>query len=111
VIDRVGALVESPSFFGNFSGRQNLELLVRSRGLGRTVSVDDVLEQVERADARYATYSLGMRQRLGMASALLKDPDLLIFDEPANGLDPAARRRHRCSAERVGRRRSTSRER
>src|SRR5690349_11779981 len=92
VMDRVGALVEQPSFFGNFSGRRNLELLARSRGLEHVVGIDAALEMVdltERADSRYATYSLGMRQRLGMASALLKDPELLIFDEPANGLDPA----------------------
>jgi ABC-2 type transport system ATP-binding protein len=90
VIDQVGAIVEQPSFFPNFSGRLNLELLARSRGLDDRV--DAVLDQVdllERADSRYATYSLGMKQRLAMAAALLKDPALLIFDEPANGLDPA----------------------
>ncbi len=90
VMDQVGAIVEQPSFFPNFSGRRNLELLARSRGLND--DVDGVLDHVdllERVDSRYATYSLGMKQRLAMAAALLKDPRLLIFDEPANGLDPA----------------------
>jgi ABC-2 type transport system ATP-binding protein len=90
VIDRVGALVEQPSFFPNFTGRRNLELLARARGISAS-RVDSVLARVglkERADSRFATYSLGMKQRLGVAGALLKEPDLLILDEPANGLDP-----------------------
>jgi ABC-2 type transport system ATP-binding protein len=90
IIDRVGALVEQPLFFPGFSGRRNLELLARSRKFPRS-RVDSVLETVglaPRADSRFATYSLGMKQRLGVAAVLLKEPELLILDEPANGLDP-----------------------
>ncbi|HEY3832009.1 MAG TPA: ABC transporter ATP-binding protein [Acidimicrobiia bacterium] len=91
VIDRVGALVEQPQFFPGFTGRRNLALLAASRGFPKA-RVGEVLEIVglaDRADHRYSTYSLGMKQRLGVASVLLKRPDLLILDEPANGLDPA----------------------
>lgn len=104
VIDDVGAIVETPAFFPDFSGRRNLMLLARvgrrSRG-----EVDAVLEQVglsERARDRVRTYSLGMRQRLGVAAALLKNPALLVLDEPANGLDPAGIREIRDLLRRLG---------
>ena len=90
----VGAIVESPALFPTMSGRNNLELLGAIDRIGRP-RVEAVLEQVglaERGDDLVGKYSLGMRQRLALAAALLKDPALLILDEPANGLDPAGMR-------------------
>ena len=91
VIDRVGAIVEQPRFFASFSGQQNLRILARAIGVPRR-RADAVLEEVGLARRRkdtFRSYSLGMKQRLAIAATLLKDPDLLIFDEPTNGLDPA----------------------
>ena len=104
VIRRVGSIVEAPAFFPNFSGRRNLTLLARVYGIP-PARVDAVLDQVglaDRAKDRVKTYSLGMRQRLGIGAALLKDPDLLILDEPANGLDPAGIKEVRDLRRRIG---------
>ncbi len=109
VIDRVGAIVESPKFFPPFTARQNLRLLADAIGTPRS-RIDEVLETThlsERADDHYAGYSLGMKQRLAIAATLLKDPDLLIFDEPTNGLDPAGIREIRDTMRALGERGKT----
>ncbi|MEV6842582.1 ATP-binding cassette domain-containing protein [Actinoplanes sp. NPDC051411] len=97
VAGRVGAIVESPQFFGNFTAKDTLTLLADAGGIDHN-RVFQVLELVglrERAKDRVKTYSLGMKQRLAVASALLKEPALLILDEPANGLDPGGIREMR----------------
>ena len=97
VAGQVGAIVESPQFFGNFSARDTLSLLADAGGVEQR-RVFEVLELVglrDRAGDRVKTYSLGMKQRLAVASALLKSPRLLILDEPANGLDPGGIREMR----------------
>src|ERR1700681_1654880 len=92
VLPRVGALVESPALYGYMSGRNNLRAIGDLLGGVKEKRIDEVLEIVSlkgRDKDRVKTYSMGMKQRLGLAMALLNDPDLLILDEPANGLHPA----------------------
>jgi ABC-2 type transport system ATP-binding protein len=89
-LSRVGALIESPAFYPSLTGEENLRALAALGGHPRA-RIREVLRVVglsERSGDRYTQYSLGMKQRLGLAAALLPDPDLLVLDEPANGLDP-----------------------
>ncbi len=89
---RIGAVIEEPAFYPYLSGWDNLEVLSRSIGGIKRSKIDEVLTRVnlrDRAGDRYSHYSMGMKQRLGIASTLLRDPELIILDEPANGLDPA----------------------
>ncbi|MEL6660936.1 MAG: ATP-binding cassette domain-containing protein [Bacteroidota bacterium] len=91
ILRRIGALIEAPSIYKHLSGRQNLEVLRRMLGLPKQ-RIDEVLEIVrlrENADKKAKEYSLGMCQRLTLAAALLNEPELLILDEPTNGLDPS----------------------
>ncbi|WP_107659966.1 ABC transporter ATP-binding protein [Nocardia suismassiliense] len=90
VVRRIGVLIEGPGFYPYLSGRDNLRVLAKYRGIGYP-AVEESLARVglaDRADDKFRTYSLGMKQRLGVGAALLGTPDLLILDEPTNGLDP-----------------------
>ncbi len=96
-LPRVGALIEAPAFYPTLSGERNLEVLTRLGGIDRR-RIPEVLELVglrDRARDPVKAYSLGMKQRLGVAAALLPDPELAILDEPTNGLDPAGIREMR----------------
>lgn len=107
----VGALVESPAFYPYLSGRNNLKVAARLSGVGDARGrVKKVLEEValtDRADDKYKKYSLGMKQRLGLAAALVKDPKVLIVDEPTNGLDPRGMAEIRDLIRTIGRGRRT----
>ena len=101
---RTGALIETPTFYPYLSGRDNLGVLARMSGVGQA-RVEVVLEQVAltgRAGDKFKKYSLGMKQRLGVAAALLKDPDFLVLDEPTNGLDPQGMAEMRSLIRRLG---------
>ena len=87
---KIGTLLETPNFYHYLSGKRNLEIAAEIKGHGKS-EIPDVLKRVnlwERKDSKFSTYSLGMKQRLALASCLLGDPSVLVFDEPTNGLDP-----------------------
>jgi ABC-2 type transport system ATP-binding protein len=91
-LTRIGSLIETPSFYPYLSGRDNLRVIATTGAITARQRVEEVLDLVglrDRAADRVSSYSLGMRQRLGIAAALVSDPEVLVLDEPANGLDPA----------------------
>jgi len=103
-LSRIGSMIETPAFYPFLSGRDNLKLLAAYSGTSDR-RVDEVLGQVDlagRAKDPFRAYSLGMKQRLGVAAALLKDPPLLMLDEPTNGLDPAGMADMRALIRRLG---------
>ncbi len=102
---RVGALIETPAFYNHLTGAQNLHVLAIA-GRHDDADIPGLLELVglaERGDDPYRTYSLGMKQRLGIAAAMIGDPELLVLDEPSNGLDPQGMREMRELIERLAR--------
>ncbi len=88
---RVGCLIENPAFFGNMTAYENLKYYCIQKGITNKNKIDEVLELVkltEAANKKFKTFSLGMKQRLGIALAIIDDPDIIVLDEPINGLDP-----------------------
>jgi ABC-type multidrug transport system ATPase subunit len=105
VLRRTGSLVEEPGFYAYLSGRSNLEVVARYAGVAadRVAPALDAVGLARRARDRFGTYSMGMKQRLGVAAALLKDPQLVVLDEPTNGLDPHGVRDMRALISDLGR--------
>src|SRR5215211_1873217 len=102
---RIGAMIEGPAFYPFLSGRDNLRVMARYAGVAEE-RIEPVLAEVELAERggdAFSTYSQGMKQRLGVAAALLKEPELLILDEPTNGLDPAGMAEMRALIRDLGR--------
>lgn len=91
IYPRIGSIIETPGFYENLTAKENLEILARHRGLHKKDSVQTALQTVgleQELQKTYGQYSLGMKQRLGIAAAVMHEPELLILDEPINGLDP-----------------------
>ena len=91
ILSRTGAIIENPTFYPYLSGRENLRFVARLTGVSdaRIPDIMDLMDLTGAANKKFKAYSLGMKQRLAVGAALLNDPDVLILDEPANGLDPA----------------------
>lgn len=99
VYSRVGSIIETPGFYGHLTGRENLNILARLRGIHRPDAVELALKQMgleQETKKKVSHYSMGMNQRLGIAAAMLHEPELLILDEPTNGLDPIGIREMRA---------------